>query len=77
MSTQGDGGASAPPSDSCRPAARSRFLPSPLARAITATLLVKLCVVVAMRMFLFDGASRPVVDASAMDRHLTHSAPPR
>ncbi|PGH57192.1 hypothetical protein CRT60_12020 [Azospirillum palustre] len=77
MSMRGDGGASAPPSDPCRPAARSRFFPSPLSRTITATLLVKLCVVVAMRMFLFDGAHRPVVDASAMDRHLTLSAPPR
>lgn len=58
-----------------RPADRSHSFPSPLARAIAATLLVKLCVVVAMRVFLFDGAHRPVIDASAMDRRLTVSAP--
>jgi hypothetical protein len=49
----------------------------PLARAITLTLAVKLCVVVAMRLFLFDGAHRPVIDASAMDARLTAPAPSR
>ncbi|WP_114861895.1 hypothetical protein [Azospirillum brasilense] len=50
---------------------------APLARAIATTLVIKLCVVVAMRVFLFDGAHRPVIDESAMDRRLTVSAPPR
>lgn len=52
-----------------------RAVPSPLARAITATILVKLCVVAAMRVFLFDGAHRPVIDDSAMDRRLTAAQP--
>lgn len=43
---------------------------SPLARAITLTLAVKLCVVVAMRLFLFDGAHRPAIDESVMDDRL-------
>jgi hypothetical protein len=49
----------------------------PLARAVTLTLAVKLCVVVAMRLFLFDGAHRPVIDASAMDARLAAPAPRR
>ncbi|MFD1626204.1 hypothetical protein [Azospirillum griseum] len=49
----------------------------PLARAIAVTLLVKLCVVVAMRLFLFDAAHRPVIDESVMDDRLTVPASPR
>ncbi|WP_372394156.1 hypothetical protein ABMY26_03960 [Azospirillum sp. HJ39] len=77
MSTQDQGKASPLPVGPRRATARSWTLSSPLARAITATLLIKLCVVVTMRVFLFDGAHRPVIDASAMDSRLTASAPPR
>lgn len=47
---------------------------TPLARGIAATLCVKLCVVVAMRLFLFGGENRVVVDPSVMDDRLMPAA---
>jgi len=41
---------------------------TPLARAIVVALVIKLCVVVAMRVFLFGADQRPVVDEASMDR---------
>lgn len=41
---------------------------TPLARAIVVALAIKLCVVVAMRIFLFGSDQRSVVDEAAMDR---------
>ncbi len=50
---------------------------TPLAKAIAAALLVKLCVVVAMRIFLFGADQRPHMDEAALaDRVLgTDSTP--
>lgn len=53
-----------------------RAVRSPLARAIAVTLVVKLCVVVAMRVFLFDGAHRPVIDDAVMNHRLTAPTAP-
>lgn len=39
---------------------------TPLAKAISVALLVKLCVVVAMRIFLFGADQRPHTDASVL-----------
>ena len=47
---------------------------TPLARAVVATLCVKLCVVVAMRLFVFDGDARVPVDQSVMDSRLLPAA---
>lgn len=47
---------------------------TPLARGIVATLCVKVCVVVAMRLFLFGGDDRVVVNPSVMDGRLTAAA---
>lgn len=44
---------------------------SPLARGIAVMLCVKLCVVVAMRLFLFGGDARVPVDPSVMDDRLS------
>lgn len=44
---------------------------TPLARGIAATLCVKVCVVVAMRLFLFGGDSRVPVNHSVMDDRLS------
>jgi hypothetical protein len=41
---------------------------TPLARAITLALIVKLVVVVAMKVLWFSGDARPVVDGAVMDR---------
>jgi hypothetical protein len=41
---------------------------TPLARAIVVALVIKLCVVVTMRIFLFGADQRPVVDEASMDR---------
>lgn len=41
---------------------------TPLAKAITVALAVKLVVVVSMKVFLFSGDARPVVDDAVMDR---------
>ncbi len=41
---------------------------TPLAKAIVIALAIKLCVVIAMRIFLFGADQRPVVDETAMDR---------
>lgn len=41
---------------------------TPLAKAITIALAVKLVVVVSMKVFLFSGDARPVVDDTVMDR---------
>lgn len=41
---------------------------TPLAKAITVALVVKLVVVVSMKVFLFSGDARPVVDDAVMDR---------
>jgi hypothetical protein len=46
---------------------------TPLARAVVAALTIKLCVVVAMRIFLFGADQRPVVTEETMVRLL---APP-
>lgn len=43
---------------------------TPLARGIAAALLVKLCVVVALRLFVFGGDDRVKVDSSVMDDRL-------
>ncbi len=43
---------------------------TPLARGIAATLAVKLCVVVALRLFVFGGDARVPVDTSVMDGRL-------
>lgn len=50
---------------------------TPLARGIAMALAVKLCVVVAMRLFLFDGESRVAVDESMMDSRLIPPAAQR
>lgn len=50
---------------------------TPLAKAISVAILVKLCVVIAMRIFLFGADQRPHVDASVLADHvLEASAPP-
>jgi hypothetical protein len=41
---------------------------TPLAKAITVALVVKLVVVVSMKVFLFSGDARPVVDDAVMNR---------
>jgi len=41
---------------------------TPLARAIVLALCLKLAVIVSMRVFLFSGPSRPVVDERTIDR---------
>lgn len=41
---------------------------TPLARAIVAALVIKLCVVVAMRIFLFGPDQRPPVDETTIER---------
>lgn len=46
---------------------------TPLAKAITVALAIKLCVVVSMRIFLFGADQRPVVDEASMERLI---APP-
>jgi hypothetical protein len=43
---------------------------TPLARGIAATLAVKLCVVVALRLFVFGGDARVPVNSSVMDDRL-------
>jgi hypothetical protein len=43
---------------------------TPLAKAITFALAVKLVVVVSMKVFWFSGDARPVVDGTVMDRVL-------
>ena len=43
---------------------------TPLARGIAAALLVKLCVVIALRLFVFGGDDRVRVDSSVMDDRL-------
>ena len=43
---------------------------TPLAKAITVALAVKLVVVVSMKVFWFSGDARPVVDDAVMDRVL-------
>ena len=47
---------------------------TPLAKAITFALCLKLVVIVAMRVFLFSGEARPFVDEGVVTRHLV-SAP--
>lgn len=47
---------------------------TPLARGLVAALLIKVCVVVAMRLFLFGDADRVAIDQSLMDRHLLPAA---
>lgn len=47
---------------------------TPLARGIVATLAVKLCVVVAMRLFLFGGDDRVAMSQSVMDDRLRPAA---
>lgn len=44
---------------------------TPLARGIVLALCVKVCVVVAMRLFLFGSDTRVAVDHSVMDDRLT------
>lgn len=44
---------------------------TPLARGIAATLALKLCVVVALRLFVFGGDDRVRVDPSLMDDRLS------
>lgn len=44
---------------------------TPLARGIVLALCVKVCVVVAMRLFLFGGDMRVAVDPSVMDHRLS------
>jgi hypothetical protein len=41
---------------------------TPLARAITYALAIKLVVILSMKLFLFSGDARPVVDEAAMQR---------
>jgi hypothetical protein len=41
---------------------------TPLAKAISVALAVKLVVIVSMKVFLFSGDARPVVDDAVMDR---------
>ncbi len=41
---------------------------TPLARAITLALVIKLVVIVSMKVFLFSGDARPVVDEATMAR---------
>jgi len=43
---------------------------TPLAKAISLALLMKLCVVVAMRIFLFGADVRPHLDEPAIAKHL-------
>lgn len=43
---------------------------TPLAKAISVALLVKLCVIVWMRIYLFGGDVRPHVDGSVVEGHL-------
>lgn len=47
---------------------------TPLARGIAATLAVKLCVVVALRLFVFGGDARVPVSSSVMDSRLLPAA---
>lgn len=47
---------------------------SPLARGIVATLCVKVCVVVALRLFVFGGDARVTVDPSVMNGRLMPAA---
>jgi hypothetical protein len=54
---------------------------TPLAKAIAVALAVKLVVIVSMKVFLFSGDARPVVDDAVMDRVIgpsgsTHSQQP-
>ena len=49
---------------------------TPLAKGIVLTLAIKVCVVVAMRTFLFGDADRVRVDASVMDHRLTPAVAP-
>ena len=46
---------------------------TPLARAIVATLVVKLCIVFTMRIFLFGADQRPVVTEDTVSRLLAPS----
>lgn len=41
---------------------------TPLARAIVCALAIKLVVVVSMKLFLFSGDARPVIDEATMSR---------
>jgi len=41
---------------------------TPLARAIAVALAIKLVIIVSMKVFLFSGDARPVVDEAAMSR---------
>lgn len=51
--------------------AKAGFRPrTPLARGIAMALGIKICVVVAMRLFLFGGENRVIVDESVMDSRL-------
>ena len=43
---------------------------TPLAKAIALALAIKLVVIVSMKVFLFPGDARPVVDAAAMLRFI-------
>lgn len=43
---------------------------TPLAKAITLALAIKIVIVVSMKLFLFSGDARPVVDDAVMDRVL-------
>jgi hypothetical protein len=48
---------------------------TPLAKAITVALAVKIVVIVSMKIFLFSGDFRPEVDESVMDRVIGPGAP--
>ena len=48
---------------------------TPLAKAIVFALAVKLVIIVSMKVFLFSGHARPVVDDAAMQRLIGPSAP--
>ena len=47
---------------------------TPLARAVVAALVLKLCVVVAMRVFLFGADARPAITEASLTQHLGPAA---
>jgi hypothetical protein len=49
---------------------------TPLAKAISVALLVKLCVVIAMRIFLFGAEQRPHTDADVLASRVLGSVTP-
>ena len=46
-----------------------------LSKTIVVALAIKLCVVVAMRIFLFSGDDRPRIDSDAAERRLLGAGP--